>query len=270
MGIVYACLTPHAPILLPSIGQGHRRKVEETDRGLQSLCRELQEVDPEVLVLVTPHGPLHSHRLTLFAGSEIGGNFSPFGYPEVGLTIPLCQRLNQSLMESPLKKHLSCLSQGEPGYALDHGALVPLYFLEEAGLNLEVTLLSMGLMSYLDLFSFGEALASIIEDLGLRGAILASGDLSHRLTPEAPAGYTPKGEEFDREVKKALLSEDREALLHLDTDLIQKAGECGLRPLILLMGSIQSLPLKGKIFSYEGPFGVGYMVAGFKERDNHG
>lgn len=270
MGIVYACLTPHAPILLPSIGGGHQKRVEKTTEGFTSLCQELKEVDPEALILITPHGPLHSEQLTLFTGKRVRGSFSSFGYPEIGLTISLSQRIEEALKGSSLERHLSYLQEGDADYVLDHGALVPLYFLQEAGLNPEVTLLSMGLMEYQELFSFGERLAKQIESLGLRTAILASGDLSHRLTPHAPAGYTPKGKIFDEEIGKALLSDDREALLHMDKTLIQKAGECGLRPLLLMMGSIKDLPFKGKIFSYEGPFGVGYMVAGFKEGEDHG
>lgn len=268
MGIVYTGLSPHAPILLPSIGMNHYRRVEHTVEGLTALSQELKEADPEVLILITPHGPLHSKRLTLFTGSKAQGTFSSFGYPDLGLSVPLSQEMNKALLKVAEERYLSTIGEEDPSLALDHGALVPLYFLKKAGFNREVTILSMGLMDYQELFTFGELLSSICHELGVRTALLASGDLSHRLTPEAPAGYSPQGKTFDEEVAKALGSEDREALLKLDQDLIRKAGECGFRPLLIMMGSIKDLPFTGTIFSYEGPFGVGYMVAGFKERDD--
>lgn len=268
MAIVYAGLSPHAPILLPQIGRGHRRRVAATVNGLEDFCQEFKGTEPEILVLITPHGPMESERLTIFSNSYVEGDFSPFGYPQIQLSLSLASDLNAALLQTA-GEYLHPLLPEDPAYLLDHGALVPLYFLQQAHSHLPVTLLSIGLMDYEKLYAFGELLASVCEDLGKRTAILASGDLSHRLTPDAPAGYSPKGEYFDRMVAHSILTEDRRALLQLDPELIMKAGECGLRPLLILMGAITRLPFIGKIFSYEGPFGVGYLVAGFKERKNH-
>lgn len=268
MGIVYAGLSPHAPILLPQIGRGHRRRVQDTIEGLESLCQELTAAEPEIFVLITPHGPMQSEKLTLFSNSTVQGSFASFGYPGIALSLSLAQDLNERLL-AEARAYLSPLYGGEPDFLLDHGALVPLYFLQEAGLDTPMTLLSMGALEYQELFDFGRLLATVCEGLGKKTAILASGDLSHRLTSDAPAGFSPKGEEFDQKVYQALLQDDRKALLQLDPDLIMKAGECGLRPLLVLMGAISQLPFSGKIFSYEGPFGVGYLVAGFVERDEH-
>jgi aromatic ring-opening dioxygenase LigB subunit len=43
--------------------------------------------------------------------------------------------------------------------------------------------------------------------------------------------------------------------------LVQSAGECGLRSIVILMGALDGLKVKPEILSYEGPFGVGYLVA---------
>ncbi|MFW6381463.1 MAG: AmmeMemoRadiSam system protein A, partial [Bacillota bacterium] len=62
------------------------------------------------------------------------------------------------------------------------------------------------------------------------------------------------------------LIEDKrfEEILRLDPQLIEKAGECGLRPLIIMLGSLDGLGIRTEVKSYEGPFGVGYAVASFK------
>lgn len=269
MGIVYAGLTPHAPILLSPIGMSHKKRVKDTLQGMVDLSLELKRKDPETLILITPHGPMQSHRLTLFDGPKISGDFSPFGYPNLKVTINLDEDFNRVLKRGETKDFLSFLEGGD-SFTLDHGAMVPLFFFQERGLHPDVVLLSMGLLEREESFSFGLLLSSICKNLEKRVAIIASGDLSHRLTPEAPAGYSPKGKVFDEIVQKALDENNPKTLLQLDHNIIVKAGECGLKPLLLMMGAIGDLPFKGKNFSYQGPFGVGYLVSGFQERDAHG
>src|SRR5207247_10147282 len=46
-------------------------------------------------------------------------------------------------------------------------------------------------------------------------------------------------------------------------ELIEEAGEGGLRPLAILLGAARAAGLSSKVLSYEGPFGVGYPVVAF-------
>ena len=57
---------------------------------------------------------------------------------------------------------------------------------------------------------------------------------------------------------------DTEGILNLDSELIERAGECGLRSFVILLGVLDGLEIKPEILSYEGPFGVGYLVASFE------
>jgi len=88
--------------------------------------------------------------------------------------------------------------------------------------------------------------------------------MSHRLTPDAPAGYDPQGKDFDQAVRDAISSNETDRILALDEKLVSKAGECGLRPLIMLLGAMGQGRFSSKVLSYEGPFGVGYLVASFR------
>src|SRR3989441_455526 len=108
---------------------------------------------------------------------------------------------------------------------------------------------------------FGDWLQRRLQD---RSAILiASGDLSHRLTPDAPYGFRPQGPLFDRLVIDALRARSWEQIEALDPDLVEEAGECGLRPLAILIGAGRAAKLNSQVLSYEGPFGVGYPVVAF-------
>ena len=46
-------------------------------------------------------------------------------------------------------------------------------------------------------------------------------------------------------------------------DSSKKPGECGLRSFIMMFGALDEYEIKSEVYSYEGPFGVGYAVAEF-------
>jgi len=141
---------------------------------------------------------------------------------------------------------------------------VPLYYLAKAGFKGQIVHLSIGMLAYEEMYTFGKAVQAAIRHMDKRVAVIASGDLSHRLLPEAPAGYHPSGPEFDRQVVEALKNADVKKLLAIDGKLVEEAGQCGLRPIFFLMGAMGGLDVESVHASYEGPFGVGYAVIAYK------
>jgi len=96
-------------------------------------------------------------------------------------------------------------------------------------------------------------------------ALIASGDLSHRLKKEGPYGFHPQGPKFDKNLIKYLKKKNIKKFLELD-EKFPEAGECGLRSFSFLLGILEASGInwQPEILSYEGPFGVGYLVAEFK------
>jgi AmmeMemoRadiSam system protein A len=146
---------------------------------------------------------------------------------------------------------------------LDHGALVPLYYLNKAGFRGQIVILGVGIISYEEMYTFGKAVQVAIEAVNKKTAVIASGDLSHRLLPGAPYGYSPLGAEFDKRMMEAMKKVDAKDLFSMETSFIENAGECGLRPAFFLLGVMGGLEAKVGVTSYEGPFGVGYGVVSY-------
>ena len=94
---------------------------------------------------------------------------------------------------------------------------------------------------------------------------LASGDLSHALIHGAPAPYDPRGKLFDDEVvEPARRRRLRRRSRASSPSCCDGAAECGLRSFIALGGFLgDDATVDPEILSYEGPFGVGYLVARF-------
>lgn len=266
--IVYGALLPHPPLAIAEIGRGEEKAIGATLASFKQIAQEMKNKNPDVLVIITPHGPVFRDAVAINMFPILEGDFSQFGVPQVKIKVPnqldlveviMRYEVSQGITMAALDEDL-CREYGVKG-TLDHGTLVPLYFIHQAGLNIPIVHITMGMLSLEELYMFGSILQSAILDSPYAVAVLASGDLSHRLTPDAPAGYNPKGQEFDLTLKKLLEAGDIPSLMEVSEELLYQAGECGFRPLIMLLGSMDGYTLETKVLSYEGPFGVGYMVA---------
>jgi AmmeMemoRadiSam system protein A len=85
--------------------------------------------------------------------------------------------------------------------------------------------------------------------------------LSHRLKPEAPAGYNADAHLFDKEVVACLREGEPSRIITIDQDLRRLAGECGYRSMLVALGTVEEIKQDCEILHYEAPFGVGYLVA---------
>lgn len=144
----------------------------------------------------------------------------------------------------------------------DWGFNVPLYFLA-SDLEAEVKKYLIGLESPRFYFEKGKEVASNLK-ADKDYALIASGDLSHRLKKEGPYGFHPDGPKFDKHLLGYLKEKEIEKILGLDEEF-KEAGECGLRSFCFMLGILEEegVSYEVEVLSYEGPFGVGYMVADF-------
>lgn len=247
MGLVYTVFVPHPPILVPEIGQGEERKCQASLDAYQEISNRLVRAEVETVILVSPHAPLIKDGITLWTEEVVRGNFAQFRVAHLSFSFAS----NARIIEQFQKELWGVVPvQG----AIDHGAMVPLYFLKKAGWNGKVVLMGMPLERPEE---YGSRMGEILDKLPGRFALVASGDLSHRLKEDGPYGFDPAGPRFDQLVLKSL-QRDPKKLAGLPVDLVEKAGECGYRSLRLALAAQEGAP---EVLSYEGPFGVGYLVA---------
>ena len=264
---IICALMPHPPIMIPEIGKSDLDKVKKTVAAAQQAAIMIQDQDPQTVILITPHGPVFDQASSISIHPRLKGDFRGFGAPEIFLDFETDDALTGHIFENATDGGINLVQFTEEmaqhygvRFELDHGALVPLYYLSKAGFKGQLIHISVGTLSYEQMYNFGIAVQKAIHRGDKRVAVVASGDLSHRLTPDAPAGYSPQAAEFDRQVLEAFQNINRKALLTLDKKLIQEAGECGLRPIFFLLGVVDGMDGKAQLLSYEAPFGVGYAV----------
>ncbi|MEW6182419.1 MAG: AmmeMemoRadiSam system protein A [Bacillota bacterium] len=261
--IVIGGIVPHPPIMVPEVGRGDAGEVRRTQEALRELGGMINRSGAATMIFISPHGPVLWDAVGVVATKELHGNLGRFGAPGVSFDLRTDTVLVDVLRQELLQIGVPGVEAGEgQGYRLDHGVTAPLYWLREGGVKLPVVVCGTALLALHRLYGFGVAVQQAALKSGRKVAVIASGDLSHRLSPEAPNGYDPYGEVFDRRMQEIIGAADVRALMKLDPVLVERAGECGYRPIIMLFGALEGLKVKPAVLSYEGPFGVGYMVAG--------
>lgn len=260
---VFGIVTPHPPIFVPEVG-GRERTVAQASLDALSLAqRALDAFGPVTLVLMSPHAPLLRDAFLLDDSETLSGSLGRFGAPaehswvgDPALASAIRDRADAEGL--PIITRTSD-ARLEPGW-LDHATLVPLTFLDPAA-RYRLVVLSLSYLPYEMHRQLGDVVRKAAEGLGRKVAFIASGDMSHRLTRDAPAGYSPRAAELDVQIRDLVAQGRLRELVGLDPDLVDAGGECGLRSIIALGGFCGSDPVPTRVLAYEGPWGVGYLTA---------
>jgi aromatic ring-opening dioxygenase LigB subunit len=259
--IIKAYAVPHPPIILPEVGRGEERRIENTTLSFQRMAHEIEFLAPDTIVLSSPHAPAYADGFYIAGGDGGYGDLRSFGIPhvreEVSLDRTFSERLAVTLADRGI--YTTGTMQGRGGF--DHGTLIPLRFIHQRFTDFKLVLIGISWLGSDVHREVGKVVARIAEELKRRVVFIASGDLSHVLKKDGPYGYRPEGPVFDAEIARIFREGDLEALFHFDPAILEEAAECGLRSFQMMAGVLDGAPYESELYSYEGTFGVGYAVA---------
>ena len=261
MSIIFSAIVPHPPILIPAIGKENLNQLKATADAYLKLEQELYASQPETIIIISPHGPLQEKAFSLNLSQEFNGDLKDFGDLATKINLPgdigLAHKIKEKIETTA---PLMLMSEAR----LDHGAAIPLYLLTKHLPKIKIIPLYYSGLDLTAHYNIGQMIKNELQSSETRIAVLASGDLSHRLTKNSPAGYSPKGKKFDKKLMDNLLKKQNHEIIKFDHDFVAEAGECGLKSIVILLGILDGIKYKPQLLSYEAPFGVGYLVMNFK------
>ncbi len=271
MTVVFCGICPHPPIAVPEVGGDESVQVEATRQALLELGRRIRDSGAETVVIISPHATVFRNVIGINTVPVLQGDLGRFLASEVKFErendLDLAGAIKEQAAELGLEV-LELTADMEKGHDitldLDHGVTVPLYFLQKAGVEVPLVHVSMAVGPPERLCFFGQAVRRAARSLGRKTALLASGDLSHCLAAGAPGGYNPRGAEFDRKLAALLAGPDAKKIIKMDPALVRQAAECGYHAIVMMLGALDGYELEAEVLSYEGPFGVGYLVAAYR------
>ncbi|MDY0100665.1 MAG: AmmeMemoRadiSam system protein B [Bacilli bacterium] len=259
-----AYFAPHPPLIISAIGKGEEKAIQKTIDAYHEIAHEIAEFKPETIIFISPHASTYHDYFHIASTKTCSGSFAQFYAPQINFNYENDLSFVKALSDTCEIKKFPAGVLGSQNGKLDHGILIPLYFINKYYQNFKIICLSFSWLDKMKHFEYGRIIQDIIKSRNnQKYVVIASGDLSHYLLEDGPYGFQKEGPIFDKIITDIFASGKLIDLFEIDEKIIEKAGECGYRSALILAGILSNLSLKSRLLSYQGTFGVGYAVASF-------
>lgn len=259
-----AFMAPHPPLIVPEIGRGEERKIQDTVDAYHEIGRRVSDLKPETIVLISPHQIMYADYFHISPGRGAKGDFGQFRAGQVKMEAAYDMEFVEEISVLADAGEVPAGTLGERDRRLDHGTMVPLYFINQYWKEYKLVRIGLSGLSLVVHYRLGQCIKEAAEILNRNVVLIASGDLSHRLAPEGPYGYQEEGPEYDRRIMEVMGGGDFGKLLEFSEEFCEKAGECGHRSFTIMAGALDRTDISAERLSYEGPFGVGYGICAYE------
>ena len=264
MSVIGAIMVPHPPILLPEVGQGEEKKIAASDSAYRKAALFAAELKPETVVLSSPHSVMYADWFHISPGRSARGDMGQFRAPQLRFQVSYDEEFTGELTKLAEKEGFPAGTLGERSAALDHGTMIPLYYLDKYYSDYKLVRIGLSGLSLKEHYRLGQMIARTSEKLGRRVLFIGSGDLSHKLLAEGPYGFVPEGPAYDERIMDVMGQAAFDELLDFDEAFCDKAAECGHRSFCMMAGALDGKALETEKLSHEVTFGVGYGICTYR------
>ena len=263
MSIIAAYMVPHPPMIVPDVGRGSEKQVEATRAAYEKVAEEIAAVKPETILITSPHAIMYSDYFHISPGKAAKGSFASFRAPKVSFQEEYDTELVQQISHLAKQEDFPAGTLGERDPALDHGTMVPLYFIRQKYNDFRLVRVGLSGLPLEDHYRLGQLIKRAVEETGRRVVFVASGDLSHKLQTYGPYGFAPEGPKYDERIMDVCGRAAFGELFDFDEAFCDRAAECGHRSFVIMAGAFDGMDVTAKKLSHEDVTGVGYGICTF-------
>ena len=267
MPILAAYMVPHPPMIVPEVGRGSERQVEATRAAYVRVAEEIAALKPETIIISSPHATMYADYFHISPGGDAEGSFARFHAPQVRFRESYDETLVQAIERQAKEDSLSAGTMGQREKALDHGTMVPLFFIRQQYTDFKLVRIGLSGLSLEEHYRLGQSIQSAVEKTGRRAVYVASGDLSHKLQSYGPYGFAPEGPEYDKRLMDVCGRAAFGELFDFSEAFCERAAECGHRSFVIMAGALDGLAVEAKRLSHEDVTGVGYGICAFHPQE---
>lgn len=263
MGIIGAFMVPHPPLIVAEVGKGEEKKIANTINAYHEVAKKIGELEPETIVLISPHQIMYADYFHISPAKGAKGDFGQFRAEKVKFEVSYDTAFVEKLCRLADIRNIPAGTLGEREKRLDHGTMVPLYFIEQYWKDYRLVRIGLSGLPLIKHYELGQCIQRAADTLGKKVVLIGSGDLSHRLKEDGPYGYKEEGPAYDGRIMDVMKRAAFGELLEFSEDFCEKAGECGHRSFTMMAGALDRVEVAADALSYEGPFGVGYGICSY-------
>jgi len=258
-----AFMLPHPPMIVPEIGRGSEEQIRETIRAYEQVADQIAALKPETIIITSPHSVMYSDYFHISPGAGARGSFADFRAPQVRFEEKYDEELVDRICLQAVEKGFPAGTMGEKNSRLDHGVMVPLWFIRQKLDGFRIVRIGLSGLPLTDHYAFGKMIRDAVEETGRRAVLVASGDLSHKLQTYGPYGFAPEGPAYDERIMDVCGRGAFGELFDFDEEFCEKAAECGHRSFVIMAGALDGMAVEAKVYSHQDVTGVGYGICSF-------
>ena len=293
MGILAAYMVPHPPMIVPAVGRGGEKQIEKTTNAYERVAAEIASLAPDTIIITSPHSVMYTDYFHISPGKSARGDFGRFRASQVSFEENYDAELVSAITEIARKQGFPAGVMGERDRKLDHGTMVPLYFIRKkysggkivriglSGLPLDhgtmvplyfirkkysggkIVRIGLSGLPLTEHYRLGQMIREAVDGLGRRAVFVASGDLSHKLQDYGPYGYAKEGPQYDERIMDVCSRAAFGELFDFDETFCERAAECGHRSFVIMAGAFDGISVDAEQLSHEDVTGVGYGICIF-------
>lgn len=257
--LAFAAFVPHPLLSIPEIGKDASRKIRRTAKAMRSVALDLYAAKADSLIIITPHSQVSLGAFTINQQPKLEIDFRVFGDLVDQATFTNDTGFGYKIKESVEASMPVILTEEK---RLDYGSAVPLWHLLTNGSKQALPITAIG-CAELDVhhhYAFGQAVNRQVNAAVGRIAVIASGDLAHVGKGQNDDGHNEKAREFNEGIVAAVTKNDLPTLLKLGDAIDVSVVQCGLKPLITLLGILDRRLYRPDVVNYDFSAGVGYLT----------
>jgi MEMO1 family protein len=258
--LISSYFVPHSPLLVPRIAKNNAGALSQTTASFQKIIDQLIIDKPDSLIILSSHAQVDSDTFNLNLTHEYKIDLSEFGDLTTKQTwrpdVPTINHLAYELS----KVYDTNLHTQE---TLDYGSAIPLLLLTEKLPSIRIVPITFSQLPLPEFYRLGISLEKELSVLNKKFVIIATGDLSHRLTKESPSGFSKQAVSYDAMLKRTIEQLSFNELLYVKERLLRDVGQCSIRSLLILAGAMSNKNVIATNLSYENSLGIGYLTSRF-------
>ena len=268
MSILASFIVPHPPLIIPNIGKGSEKQVSKTISAYKEIAKQVASLNPETIIISSPHAPMYSDCFYISNSPTLTGNLANFGAKEISFTEEVDTKLVDEITELA-KKHHFPVYKDIPSVPLDHGTMIPLYFIREELPKCLIVVIGLSTLPLITNYQMGTIIKEAVNNLNRNVVYIASGDLSHKLQEYGPYGFATEGPIYDKKIMDICRTSNFYELLTFKSSFLEKAAECGHRSFTIMAGCFDGQEIESNVLSHEDITGVGYGVCSFYPKETN-
>ena len=263
MAILAAFMVPHPPMIVPAVGRGSEQQIQKTIDAYEQVADEIAALAPETIIITSPHAVMYADYFHISPGRGARGDFGRFRAAQVRFDEEYDRELVSVLASIASEQGFPAGVMGERDKQLDHGTMVPLYFVRNKYKGAKIVRIGLSGLPLSEHYRLGQIIREAVDRTGRRVVLIASGDLSHKLQDYGPYGFAEEGPQYDARIMDVCGRAAFGELFDFDETFCDRAAECGHRSFVIMAGAFDGLAVKATQLSHEDVTGVGYGICTF-------